>query len=57
MREHCNDEELEAHNILDQVKAGATLSQAAINRALWVLGDGVGIVQLGVPKCNHIKSE
>ena len=57
MREHCDDEEREAHNILDQVKAGATLSQAAINRALWVLGDGVGIVQLGVPKCNHIKSE
>ena len=57
MRKHCNSEELQAHNILDQVKAGATVSQAAINRALFVLGDGVGIVQIGEIKCNHIKSE
>jgi DNA recombination-dependent growth factor C len=56
MRNHCDQEELEAHNILDQVKAGATVSQAAINRALFVLGDGIGLVKLGVPKCNHIKN-
>ena len=47
MRENCNEEELQAHHNLDIVKAGATVSQAAINRALFVLGDGVGIVQLG----------
>jgi hypothetical protein len=44
LRNRCNEEELEAHRILDLVKAGFHVPQYQIKRALYVLGDGVGIV-------------
>lgn len=44
LRDHCNQEELEAHRILDLVKAGFHVPKYLIKRALFVLGDGVGIV-------------
>lgn len=44
LRDHCNPEELEAHRILDLVKAGFNVPQLQIKRALFVLGDGVGLV-------------
>lgn len=46
LRDHCDDEELEAHRILDMVQAGVDVPISAINRALFVLGDGVGLVKL-----------
>jgi hypothetical protein len=46
LREHCNHEELEAHRILDQVQAGLDAPNSAIAWALFVLGDGVGLVSL-----------
>ena len=57
MRENCNQEELDAHYTLDLVKAGGYASDNEINRALFVLGDGVGIVQLRRSTCNPTKSE
>jgi len=44
LRNNCNHEELEAHRILDLVKAGFDVPASAITRALFVLGDGVGLV-------------
>lgn len=44
LRDHCNEEELEAHRILDLVKAGFEVPNYQIVRALFVLGDGVGLV-------------
>lgn len=44
LRDHCNAEELEAHRILDLVKAGFAVPRLLIKRALFVLGDGVGLV-------------
>ena len=44
LRNHCNAEELEAHLILDLVKAGFDVPLHKVKRALFVLGDGVGIV-------------
>lgn len=50
MRESCNHEELEAHRVLDLVKAGADVPAESVEWALFVLGDGVGIVKLkGMP--------
>lgn len=42
MRKELNHEELEAHRILDAVKAGIDVPESAINWALWVCGDLVG---------------
>jgi hypothetical protein len=43
MRDHYNDEELEAARILDLVRLGDDLIPwTAITWALWVLGDAVG---------------
>ncbi len=50
LREHCNHEELEAHRILDLAKAGAVVPRSSVDWALFVLGDGVGLVELkGMP--------
>ena len=46
LREHCNQQEREAHRILDQVQAGLDAPDSAISWALFVLGDGVGLVNL-----------
>lgn len=46
LRDHCNYEELEAHRILDMVKAGFDVPNSTICWALFVLGDGVGIINL-----------
>ena len=44
MREHYDFEELEAARILDLVRLGdKSVPLKAINRALWVLGDAVGV--------------
>lgn len=43
MRNHYNDEEREAARVLDLVRIGGDVPEAAINRALWVLGDLVGL--------------
>ena len=44
LRENCNWEELEAHRILDLVRAGiGGVSEPMIKWALFVLGDGVGM--------------
>jgi hypothetical protein len=56
LRERCNFEELEAHRILDMAKAGADVPVSTISWALFVLGDGIGIVQLRGDLCNHIKN-
>lgn len=39
MRDGYNAEELAAAAVLDYVRAGGDVPVAAINRALWVLGD------------------
>ena len=44
MRDHCNAEELAAHRVLDQVRLGLPVSQDSIKRALFVLGDSVGLL-------------
>lgn len=44
LRNHCNQEELEAHDILDAAKYGLDVSAEKVNRALFVLGDAVGQV-------------
>ncbi len=50
LREHCNHEELEAHRILDLAKAGAVVPRSSVDWARFVLGDGVGLVELkGMP--------
>lgn len=43
LREHYNDEELAAATVLDMVRAGGYVADAAIRWALWVLGDLVGV--------------
>lgn len=43
LRSHCNTEELEAHRTLDLVKYGFDAPQDQVKRALFVLGDGVGL--------------
>jgi len=43
MRSHYNAEELEAAKLLDLVRAGVPVPIEAITRALWVLGDLVGM--------------
>lgn len=45
MRTHCNDQEREAHKILDMARAGAVVSSEKINAALWITGDAVGLIQ------------
>lgn len=45
MRDHCNEQELSAHKILDFAAAGGDVSSETITRALWVLGDAVGLVR------------
>lgn len=42
MRNCCNDEEREAHRILDAVKSGVDVPDSVITWALWVCGDLVG---------------
>ena len=42
MRDNYNTEEREAAHLLDLVRAGVNVPAAAIRRALFVLGDGVG---------------
>lgn len=42
-RDKCNHEELWAHKILDMVKAGLPVHRRDIDRALFVLGDSVGL--------------
>lgn len=42
MRDHYNWEELEAAKVLDLVRAGVSVPDEQIIRALIVLGDGVG---------------
>ena len=43
LRENCNEEELEAHRVLDAVRLGLLVSDQQIKRALFVLGDSVGL--------------
>jgi hypothetical protein len=43
MRDHCNTEEQWAHAVLDAARLGLPISVDVINRALWVLGDAVGV--------------
>ncbi len=46
MRDHCNREGLRAHAILDLARAGGDVPLSAICWALFVLGDGVGLVKI-----------
>lgn len=39
MRDHCTEEQLWAHRILDAVKHGLPATDGQIKRALWILGD------------------
>lgn len=39
MRDHCTEQQLWAHHILDAVRAGVPVLGEAINRALWILGE------------------
>lgn len=41
LRDNCNQEELEAHRILDMAKAGFDVPDSAVVWALLTLGDGV----------------
>lgn len=41
MRDHCTEEQLWAHHILDAVKSKQPVTESQINRALWILGDVV----------------
>ena len=43
LRDKCNYEELEAHRILDMVRAGMDVPQSTVTWALFVLGDSVGL--------------
>jgi len=42
MRNHSNQEELEASRILDLVRGGGDVPATTVTWALWVLGDLVG---------------
>lgn len=46
MRNNCNHEELEAHRLLDMVQAGLDVPDSVVSWALFVLGDGVGLVHV-----------
>lgn len=39
MREHCDEEKLWAHRILDAVKHKQPVTEGQIKRALFILGD------------------
>lgn len=39
MRDHCTEQELWAHHILDAVRCGIPVAPDAVTRALWILGD------------------
>ena len=43
LRDNCNQEELEAHRILDAVRLGIDVPSETITRALWITGDAVGL--------------
>ena len=43
MRNRYTVEELQAALLLDYVRVGGDVPVDLINRALWVLGDGVGL--------------
>lgn len=43
LRDHCNEEELWAHHVLDEVKAGLYVPAESVKRALFILGDSVGL--------------
>ena len=43
LRDKCNADELEAHRVLDMVKAGMYVPMHQIRRALFILGDSVGL--------------
>ena len=43
MRDHYNAEELAAALVLDDARAGGDVPESAVMRALWVLGDLVGV--------------
>ena len=45
LRDHYNEEELEAARVLDMRSAGFEVSDEITNWALFVLGDGVGLIQ------------
>lgn len=39
-------EELEAHRVLDMLVAGFDVPESVVDWALWILGDGVGLVHV-----------
>lgn len=43
MRRQCNHEEMEAHRILDCVRAGVEVPESTVTWALLVLGDALGL--------------
>ena len=43
MRDNCTAQQLWAHHVLDAVRVGVPVASEAITRALWILGDGVGL--------------
>lgn len=47
LRDHCNDEEIEAHAILDRALLGEDVPEQSINWAMLVLGDGIGLGIVG----------
>lgn len=46
LRRKGNEQELEAHRVLDMVAAGFEVPASVIDWALFVLGDGVGLVHV-----------
>lgn len=42
LRDHCTEEQLEAHRVLDGVRAGLSMHTWTVTWALLVLGDLVG---------------
>ena len=46
LRKGFNEEELEAHRVLDMARAGFDVPDSVIGWALFVLGDGVGLVHV-----------
>ncbi|MBU3577518.1 hypothetical protein [Polynucleobacter sp. UK-Kesae-W10] len=46
MRDGCSSEQIEAHQVLDMVASGFDVPKDEISWALFVLGDGVGLVKL-----------
>lgn len=39
LRDHCTDAELDAHELLDMVRAGLDVPEAYVIRALAILGE------------------